>query len=158
MMRIAFVPLLVLTACAPVSTSTVAPQGDPHLLALLFDDARSIEAQLARDFACVSLRNGGAESDPSQAVIDQLSGRWNIPVFAGSRCRVVDDTGVVAAPGAAGSGKWLRVSNFECRDADHCTADVSYYVANLGAGGRTVAVERSVSGWRLTPTGPMWIS
>jgi hypothetical protein len=157
MMRIA-VLLPALAACAPVQTSAVSPQADAQLLALLFDDARSMEAQIAGDFACVSLRQGTVDVDPPQAVIGSLAQRWKVPVIGGSRCSVTGGGDTVAAPGVSGSGKWLRISNFKCVDSDHCTADVGYYVANLGAGGRGLTIERTSNGWRITPAGPVWIS
>ena len=157
-MRFAFLLPFALSACVPVSDRTVSPIGDLQLLALLFDHARAIEGQLACDFACVSLRQGGLESDPPEPLIDDLAKRWSVPVIAGSRCSLTGDGDTVAAPGVTGSGKWLRVANLECADARRCTADVSYYVANLGAGGRSVVIERAGSGWRITPSGAMWIS
>ncbi|HUP67053.1 MAG TPA: hypothetical protein VM145_02440 [Sphingomicrobium sp.] len=158
MMRLAFLLSFGLAACAPVQAPAVSPQADVQMLALLFDDARSIEAQIAGDFACVSLRQGAGDLDPPQAVIDDLAKRWKVPVVAGSRCSVTGGGDTVAAPGVSGTGKWLRIAKFECRDSNHCTADVSYYVANLGAGGRRLAIERTSRGWRLTPSGVVWIS
>ncbi|HKX92681.1 MAG TPA: hypothetical protein VJM15_09695 [Sphingomicrobium sp.] len=156
-MRLACVLPVMLAGCAPLADPRSPPTSDEHLIALLFEDARSIENQLARDFACVSLRYGVADRDPPPGVIDALRSRWKVPVVAGSRCSI-GEASTVAAPGVTGTGKWLRITNFQCPDADHCTADVSYYVANLGAGGRSVAIERTRSGWRITPTGAMWIS
>jgi hypothetical protein len=158
MMRFGFLLLLAVGACAPVARQAVSPEKDPNLLALLFDDARAIERQLAGDFACVSLRQGNSDSDPPRAVIDELASRWKVPVIPGSRCSVSGGGDTVSAPGVTGSGKWLRVANLQCTAADRCTADVSYYVANLAAGGRGVVIERTSSGWRITPSGSMWIS
>ncbi|HET9810711.1 MAG TPA: hypothetical protein VFP53_03320 [Sphingomicrobium sp.] len=131
---------------------------DPHLLALLFADARSMEAGQADDFACVSLKEGRVDHDPPASTVTELSAQWRIPVVPGSRCRLGGSGDFVVAPGTTGTGKWLRVTNFQCSDARHCTADVSYYVANLGAGGRSVTIERTAAGWRVTPSGMMWIS
>lgn len=157
-MRFAVLLAIVCAGCVPVTGARVPPGSDGRLLVLLFEDARSIERQLATDFACVSLRQGSADQDPPAAVVDELANRWKVPVIPGSRCSVSGDGDAVAAPGATGTGKWLRVANLQCRDANHCTADASYYVANMGSGGRSLAIERIASGWRLTPSGAMWIS
>lgn len=158
MMRSMLVMAVALAACAPVTEPIMPPEHDIGLLAMLFEDARSIEKQLAPDFACVSLRPDNLDFDPPAAVVDSLAHSWKIPVVPGSQCRILGEGEGVAAPGMSGTGKWLRVTKLECQDPNHCTADVSYYVANLGAGGRSVVLERSSDGWRLTPTGAMWIS
>ena len=65
---------------------------------------------------------------------------------------------MVVAPGASGDGNWLRGSKLQCQSQVRCTADVRYYVANLGGGGRGVIADRSGGKWRLTPSGAVWIS
>jgi hypothetical protein len=146
------------SACAPVGQTSGPPSRDEVLLTMLFEDARSIEQQLAPDFSCVSLRAGNVDTDPPLTVIDALAKRWRSPVLPGSKCKIVEDGAAVSAPGVSGSGKWLRIAKLQCPSADHCTADVSYYVANLGAGGRGVAIDRTSAGWKITPSGAMWIS
>ena len=157
-MRVVVALLFVLSACATVADHRDSRVDDPRLLALLFEDARSIEGHLARDFACVSLRQGTVDRDPPASLIAYLAARWDVPVVAGSQCTLAGEGESVVAPGTKGTGKWLRVANLACRDARHCTADVSYYVANLAAGGRSVIIEGTTAGWRVTPTGSMWIS
>ena len=60
--------------------------------------------------------------------------------------------------GARGEGTWLSISALACPDPARCTATVGYYVANMGSGGRDVIAERTSAGWRIIPTGRMWIS
>ena len=150
---------LLLAACAATPpVSPVSPAEDLRLLTQLFEQARAMEQHLAPDFACVSMRDGSTDRDPSQALVQELVARWAIPVFPGSHCSLAGGGDTVSAPGAGGEGKWLRVSNFACADDNHCSADVSYYVANLGAGGQSVTMERTSGGWRITPSGMTWIS
>ena len=149
---------LVAAACTSMPSATVPPMQDPDLLVALFDDARSMEQKLAPAFACVSVHEGAAPRDPGPDVIKRLADRWHIPVIPGSRCKVDENSSMVVAPGASGEGKWLRVSKLQCQSQVRCTADVSYYVANLGGGGRGVIADRSGGKWRLTPSGAVWIS
>ena len=158
MMRAALLLSFALAACAPIPARMGPPEQDPRLLALLFDDARSMEQQLASDFACVSIRQGAVDHDPAQSLVDELARRWSTSVIPGSRCSLGGQGGLVMAPGQDGTGKWLRIADLQCTDADHCVADVSYYVANLGAGGHRVAAQRSSSGWQITPSQLRWIS
>ncbi|HET7316468.1 MAG TPA: hypothetical protein VFI88_03465 [Sphingomicrobium sp.] len=147
-----------LAACAPIPAQTVSPEHDPQLLTKLFEDARSMEPQVAPAFACVSIREGTVDRDPAESLVDELAARWSTPVIPGSRCSLGGQGGTVVVPGVSGTGKWLRVTNLQCSDANHCIADVSYYVANLAAGGHRVAAERSRSGWQITPSEIRWIS
>ena len=150
--------LTILAGCAPTDVSNVAPAEDPVLLTELFLDARSIEPQLAKDFACVGIENAGWEEDPPRSVIDGLRARLGVPVVPQSQCRRDEETSLVVSEGATGSGIWLTVGRIDCASARRCSATVSYYVANQGAGGRDLMLERTRGGWRLTPTGRSWIS
>ena len=157
-MRLAIHLSLLVGACAPVQPAPVSPSGDSALLAALFEDARLIEKGLGPDFACVSVHSGQNQGDPDSAVVALLAGRWKIPVIPGSRCEIKEDSSLVVTPGIGGTGKWLRVINLQCAGPNHCNADVGYYVANMGSGGRGVTAARTSSGWKITPTGRVWIS
>ena len=123
----------------------------------LFAHARSIEPELANDFACAGIEDAGIEEDPSPALIAKLRAQLGTPVYPASQCRRAEDS-TVAVSGAKGEGTWLTIGDISCSDWHRCTASVSYYVANQGAGGREVDAERTGSGWRVKPTGRMWIS
>jgi hypothetical protein len=154
-----FLPLLLVAACArSIGPVGADPATDVALLAALFADARSIESQLADDFACAGIETAGTEEDAPPAVIAELERRLRTPVFPATQCTRDEQTGRVLAPGASGEGTWLTIGDIACSSAVRCTAKVSYYVANMAAGGRDVIAERTAGGWKITPTGVMWIS
>lgn len=124
----------------------------------LFLDARSIEPQLANDFACLGIEDAGWEGDPPKAVQQAVRDRLRVPVFPRSRCRRDEQTGRVIADGAAGEGTWLTIGSIDCANSNRCTATVSYYVANMGAGGRGVTATRKGNGWQVQTNGSSWIS
>ena len=146
-----------LGGCAASIVTPAASASDPALLTALFLDARSIEPQLATDFACAGIENAGIEEDPPATVLAALRDRLKVPVLPQSACRRDETTSLVVGEGATGSGTWLTIGDIGCA-AGRCSATVSYYVANQGAGGRDVTAERTPSGWRISPTGRMWIS
>jgi hypothetical protein len=156
-MRRALLAALMLSGCVR-ATPAAAPLEDPSLLTALFLDARSMEPQLANDFACAGIENAGTEEDPPTSVLALLRQRLGSPVIPQSACRRDERTSLVVAEGQKGSGTWLTIGGVGCDRVDRCTATVSYYVANQGAGGRDVIAERTGSGWRIIPTGRMWIS
>lgn len=151
-------PLLLVAGCATVAPVPTDPSTDLDLLTALFADARSIEAQLADDFACAGIIKGGTEEDASPELLERLKDRLGTPVYPASQCRRADDSGIVSAPGATGEGTWLNVRDLACSSPTRCTAKVSYYVANMAAGGREVSAEFRNGAWVITPSGAMWIS
>ena len=152
--------LLLLSGCAAASSPPLrVAEADTELMLALFLDARSIEAQLADDFACAGIEDAGTERDPPAEVTAALGRRLGVPVFPMSQCSLSEESSQVLGPrGTAGEGTWLTIGDIACSNPDRCTATVSYHVANLAAGGRDVVAERTAAGWRITPTGSMWIS
>ena len=150
--------LLALAGCTKSVATAAGGADDPALLTALFLDARSIEARLAHDFACAGIENAGTEEDPPAMVLNALRQRLKTPVFAQSACRRDERTSLVVAEGASGNGTWLTIGDVACASRRRCSATVSYYVGNQGAGGREVVAERHTAGWRVTRSGRTWIS
>ena len=150
--------MLLLAGCTKSVEITAGAAEDPALMTALFLDARAIEPQLADDFACAGVESAGIEEDPPSTVLNSLRNRLKTRVFAQSACRRDEKTSLVAVEGESGRGTWLTVGDISCTDQRLCSATVSYYVANQGAGGREVVAERTAAGWRVTPSGRMWVS
>ena len=160
-MRWSLLPL-VLGACAPLQQEALDPAALERLATKRFyDEAYSIEIGLADDFACLQLdghASDGNGGDPAPSVVEAMARRWAIPVFPGSRCSIGEDS-LVDAPGMTGEGKVVGIGRLSCDPAaQRCTASVSYYVANMAAGGTDLSLERDGDGWVVRRGNSMWIS
>ncbi|WP_265587525.1 hypothetical protein [Sphingomicrobium arenosum] len=160
-MRFALLLPLLLAGCAPVETAAET-QDEIERVALerFFTEARELEGHLAKAFACLELGEvkTTARRDAPDEVIAALAGEWGVPVYPASACST-GENGVIVAPNGVTGGKMLRVSSLSCSPVDRrCEASISYYVANLAAGGTEVTLTHEGGAWVVRRSESMWIS
>ena len=154
MTRLPLLLALMLSGCVG-DTSVEALER--RALPLFYEEARTIEKGGPEAFFCLALNRDGRKGDPPANIVALLDEEWEETVLPTSACRIDDDS-LVRSDAVEGSGEILTVGDFDCQEGRGCFASVSFYVANMGAGGTDVTMQRTFTGWRIERSNIQWIS